>query len=436
MVQSWKSGLPAGMEDWVRLAGGGAINSSGEIVNIKTAMQIAAFYACVRVISEDVAKIPLNFYKRSSDGTVEAVPTHPLYPIFNEYANGWQSGFDFREMQQAYLLLRGDAYSLKVRSLAAGVLSDGKGQIVEMVPILPDRVKVERMRDGMPKYIVQPPSNEAGSPREFTQDDIYHERGLSLNGYTGVSPIQYQAELLGFALAQTKYGGRMLGRGGKPGGVLTHPGKVSAPARERLREGWDTTFSGDGLGKTAVLEEGMTWQVMGMKNVDMQYLEVMKLNRGQIASIFRVPPHKIGDLEKATFSNIEQQAIEYVMDCLFGWCKRRETAIRSQLIDAPQFYYAEHNLDALLRGDLKSRYEAYAIARNWGWLCVNDIRRRENMNGIGTVGDIYLQPLNMVPAGTDVAKLQQPSSDAVKKHLEQIATELGRLPELLKILNQ
>jgi HK97 family phage portal protein len=162
-----------------------------------------------------------------------------------------------------------------------------------------------------------------------------------------------------------------------------------------------------------------------MKNVDMQYMEVMKLNRTQVASIFRVPPHKIGDLEKATFANIEHQSIEYVMDCLFGWAKRRESSIRMQLIDQPRYYYGEHSLDALLRGDLKARYDAYAVARQWGWLNVNDIRRRENMNGIGAAGTIYMQPLNMVPAGTDVTKLDA----GTKKHLEEIAKEIGRLSE-------
>jgi phage portal protein BeeE len=400
LALGWKGVLPRGMEEWIQLLNGGYKNSAGEVVNSRTALQVSAFYACVRVIAEDMAKIGLKFYHRDqgeSDSTVDEAPLHPLNTIFNEAANGWQSGFDFREMQSAFLCLRGAAYALKVRSLAKGELSDGQGQIVELVPITPDRVSVEQLRGGKLKFHIQPPTNDPSNTREYSENEIYYERGLTLNGYTGVSPIQYQAETLGFALAQTKYGSRMMGNGGKPGGLL----------------------------------EGMTWQTTSLKNTDLQYIEVMKMSRQQVAAIMRVPLHKIGDLENAHYNNIEHGNIQYVTDCLMGWAKRRESAIRRQLIDQPQFYYAEHNLDTLLRGDLKTRYDAYAVARNWGWLSADDIRKRENLNPLpaGT-GDVYLQPLNMAPAGTDVTKLEKPA----KEQLKALAKELGKEQELNKLL--
>lgn len=409
MMLGLKGVMPFGMDEWLKMMWGmGGTKYAGEYVNTNTAMQVSAFYACIHVISEDMAKIPLKFYKRREGdmSLADEAPQHPLYSIFNEAANGWMTGMDFREMMQAWEILRGDAYALKVRSFAAGVLSDGKAQIVEMVPIEPMRVKVEWLRDGTPKYYVYPPRNQPGSPKEFSRDDIYHERGLTLDGRCGVSPIQYQAETLGFAIAQTKYGGRIMGNGGKPGGVLSHPGKLRDDARKNLKTSWDEAFGGDNIGKTAVVEEGMSWANTTMKMVDMQYMEIMKLTRTQIAAMMRVPLHKIGDLDGAKYANIEQQSIDYVTDCLYGWAKRRESNIRTQLIDAPNFYYAEHNLDALLRGDLPTRYKAYSIGRQWGWLSANDIRRKENQNPIAN-GDEYLVPLNMVPAGTDVTKLAQ-----------------------------
>lgn len=443
MVKGYKAAvLPGLMDEWIRIMGGGSgANTAGENITPRSAMAIAAFYSCVRVISEDVAKIALKFYKRNSDDSVVETPTFPLYHIFNEAANGWQSGFDMREMQTAYLLLRGNAYSLKVRSLAAGVLSDGKGQIVELVPILPDRVEIKRLTDGTPFFRIQPPSNSPGSPKDFTMDDIYFERGLTLDGYSGITPITYQAETLGFALAQTKYGGRLLGKGGRPGGILSVQGKLGDLARTRLREHWDATYGGNGAGGTAVLEEGATWTQLAMKNVDMQYVEAMKLTRQAIASLMRVPLHKIADLDGAKYANIEQQSIDYVMDCLFGWAKRREASIKQQLIDAPQFYYAEHNLDSLLRGDIESRYMAYSIARQWGWLSVDDIRRRENMNPLGAAagGNIYLQPLNMY----DVSKPRPTTGTAptpakaaeldpeTKAMLAGLAKELGKTHEFM-----
>jgi HK97 family phage portal protein len=434
LALGWKGVLPRGMEEWIQLLNGGYKNSAGEVVNSRTALQVSAFYACVRVIAEDMAKIGLKFYHRDqgeSDSTVDEAPLHPLNTIFNEAANGWQSGFDFREMQSAFLCLRGAAYALKVRSLAKGELSDGQGQIVELVPITPDRVSVEQLRGGKLKFHIQPPTNDPSNTREYSENEIYYERGLTLNGYTGVSPIQYQAETLGFALAQTKYGSRMMGNGGKPGGLLVHPAKLRDDARKRLKESWDAAYGGDNQGKTAVLEEGMTWQTTSLKNTDLQYIEVMKMSRQQVAAIMRVPLHKIGDLENAHYNNIEHGNIQYVTDCLMGWAKRRESAIRRQLIDQPQFYYAEHNLDTLLRGDLKTRYDAYAVARNWGWLSADDIRKRENLNPLpaGT-GDVYLQPLNMAPAGTDVTKLEKPA----KEQLKALAKELGKEQELNKLL--
>ena len=385
---------PAGwFIDWL---GGGRKTVSGERVTWKSSLELAAVYACINVRSSDVGKCPTILYSRSPDGygKLRAVQ-HPAYDLIYCKPNPRMTALEFKRMLQAQVDLHGNAYTFKQRNRPGG-------RVIALWPLPSEYVQVLESTDGELFYRVAVPNTDEVT---VPADDISHRRGLSLNGKVGLSPIAFHRETLGIAMAAEKYGAAFFGNSAQPNGALKIPTALSKEAADALRTSWEQRYQGSGnSNKLAIFDGGMDWTQTGMKNTDAQYLETRKFQNRDIYRMFRMPPHKVGDLDNATFSNIEQQSIEYVVDCLLtettAW---DQTWTRDLLTDAERkTMFFETNTDALRRGDFKSTMEGFAIARSWGIYSANDCRDKMNENRIEEDGDIYLQPLNMVPAGAPV----------------------------------
>jgi HK97 family phage portal protein len=392
--------------DWVR---GGEETLSGVAVSPDSAMRLSAVWTCVRIRSEDVGKLPCFLYQRLPDGGKKRAVDHPLFRLIRDQPNPYQTAFEFRQLLQAWIDLRGNGYALKE--------FDARGRIIALWPLNPTWVTVLRAPDTWELfYRLNIPGQQSET---LPAEAILHVRGMTLDGYCGVSPISYHRETIGLGVAAQKYGAAFFGNGSQPGGVLKVPTVLTKEAADVLRAQWEQKFRGvDNAKKIAIFDGGMEWVQTGMDNTDAQYIESRKFQNQQIYGIYRMPAHKAGDLDRATFSNIEHQALEYVTDCLGTELERWAQCLKRDLLsDAEKSeYFFEFLPDALLKGDIKSRYEAYAIARNWGVLSVNDIRERENMNHIPN-GDIFLQPLNMIEAGKEPPPASTPSPGAAKQLL-------------------
>lgn len=375
-------------DDLARMLSGGSESSTGVYVNAESAMRCTTVYSCVRVLAESIAQLPMHVYREDEQGNKLRDKTNPLHWLFNYKPNSWQTAQEFREMGMGHLCLRGNFYAFKNR------LSNGK--LAELIPLHPDRVTVKQNRDWSLTYTYTQPD---GRQVTYSQEQVMHIRGLTLDGVEGVSPMRYLREAIGLALATEKHGGVMFKNGTRLSGYLKHPMTLGPEVAKRLRENWTEQYAGlDNSMKTPVLEEGMDFVKLGMTSEDAQFLETRKFQRVEICGIFRVPPHMVGDLERATFSNIEHQALEFVTHTLTPWARRWEQVINRDLIPEAQWgsLYIEHLFAAMLRGDLKSRYEAYARAIAAGWMNRNEPRAMENMNKAEGLDD-FLTPLNMIP---------------------------------------
>lgn len=380
---------------------------SGERVNSTRAMRLSAVWACVRVRSEDVGKLPCILYRRQADGGKVRATDHYLYSLIRDRPNPRMTAFEFRQMMQAQLDLKGNAYALKE--------FDNRGQVTALWPIY---TRVEILCTPDYKELYYKVTSEKGVvsdpiPAEF----ILHLRGMSLDGIHGLSPISYHRETIGLAIAAEKYGAAFFGNSAMPKGAIKVPTVLSAEAAKQVRESFEARHRGvENSQKIAIFDGGMEFVQVGMNNTDAQYLETRAMQNTEIWRIYRMPPHKVGDLTRSTNNNIEHQGLEYVTDCLMSELVRWEqTLARDLLLEKEQGeYFFEFLVDALLRGDFKSRMEGYAIARNWGLFSADDCRDRENMNHLPEKkGQIYLQPLNMVEAGTP----PQPTTPAAAKAL-------------------
>lgn len=366
--------------------------SSGVNVTVESSLSLAAVWACVRVKQEDIGKLPCHLYRKQPDGSRTRATTHPLYELILSRPNRMQTAFDFKAFMQGQLDMRGNALALKEL--------DGRGQVIALWPVPWSAVTVKTVDES--RAVFYEVTFSSNRRQTFPAEAVVHLRGLSTDGIVGLSPIGQHRETIGLGMAAEKYGAAFFGNNAKPGGMLTMKQTISKEAAAQLRSDWEDRFQGpENSHKLVILDGEMDWKQIGMDNADAQFVETRKLTNQDIYRIYRMPPHKVGDLERATFSNIEQQSLEYVTDCLLSDMVRWEQTLYRDLLtptEQAQGYYFEFLPDALMRGDLKSRYEAYAIARNWGVMSVNDIRKRENMNSIPN-GDIYLQPLNMIEAG-------------------------------------
>lgn len=375
-------------------------SAAGMAVSPETAMRLSAVFACVRVRSETFGACSPVIYRRYADGREEIAAEHPLYELLHSRPNQWQTSMEFFEMMQAHIDLRGNAF--------AHIVPGRRGAIDQLIPLHPDLVQVLRLPNGRLKYQVR--SRFAAEIDYYMQEEIFHMRGLSSDGLVGLSPVALQREMLGRGLAMQDYGARFFANSSKPSGVLEHPGKFKDDAaRKKFAESWQHAQTAENQHRVAVLEEGLKYTAIGISNTDSQFLDSMKLNREEIAGIFRVPPHKIAILERSTNNNIEHQGIEFVTDCMHPIAARWEARINADLIEPLEIetpgqeveYFVKFRLDGLLRGDLKSRYDAYAVGRNGGWLSPNDVCQLENRNPIPPEkgGDDYLRPVNMAIAG-------------------------------------
>ena len=366
--------------------GGGS--ASGVRVDELRAMQTSAVYACVKILAETVASLPLHLYKKGKNGKNEMAEQHPLFSCLYESPNEEMTSFEFRETMMTSLLLWGNAYARKIRK---------NGHVTELWYLKPNLMTVERdSQTGRIKYTYS--DDIKNQTFVYSPDQVFHVKGLSIDGVLGLSPIAQAREAVGLSLATEQYGAKFFGNGARPGGVLEHPGILKDP--EKLRESWNKVYQGTrNSHKVAVLEEGMKYHTIGIAPEDAQFLETRKYQVNEICRIFRVPPHLVGDLDRATFSNIEHQSIEFVQHTVRPWLVRWEQSISRQLLDEKErlLYFAKFNVDGLLRGDYKSRMEGYAIGRQNGWLSANDIRHLEDLPPIPKEqgGDAYLVNGNM-----------------------------------------
>jgi len=377
-------------KQWLTNWLGGTESASGIRVSEDKAMKYTAVFACVKVISETIASLPLITYRRLKRGKERAVE-HSLYNILHRRPNSEMTSFNFWETAMVHLLLWGNFYSEIEYNNAAKVKS--------LWLLLPWNMKVSRVNGELIYKYTLPDNTEKIIPKEY----ILHIPGLGFNGTVGKSPIAMAREAIGLGLAMEEFGGRFFGNNTNLGGIVSHPRELSKPAYNRLKKQLKEKY--EGLGKShrlLILEEGMKYEKVTIPPDDAQFLDSRKFQLVEIARIYRVQPHKIMDLEHATFSNIEEQNIEFVVDTVRPWLVRIEQVINTKLYPSSEqkIYFSEFLVDGLLRGDTKSRYEAYAIGKQWGWLSSDDIRELENMNPIPKGGDIYWMPLNMISAGS------------------------------------
>jgi len=368
--------------------------TSGKTVNERTAMQTTAVYACVRILAETIASLPLHTYKYTETGKEKAIE-HPIYNLLADEPNSEMTSFVFRETLMSHLLLWGNAY--------AQIIRDGRGNVIALYPLLPNKMKVDRASNGEIYYIYSRYSDEnpniEGYGEVYLQNhEVLHIPGLGFDGLVGYSPIAMAKNAVGMSIACEEYGASFFANGANPGGVLEHPGVVKDPAR--VRDSWNSVYQGtSNAHKVAVLEEGMKFQSIGIPPEQAQFLETRKFQINEIARLFRIPPHMVGDLEKSSFSNIEQQSLEFVKYTLDPWVIRWEQAMKKALLlpSEKKDYFIKFNVDGLLRGDYQSRMNGYSIGRQNGWLSSNDIRELENLNKIPDElgGDLYLINGNM-----------------------------------------
>jgi HK97 family phage portal protein len=370
--------------------------SSGTLVNENTALQTAAVYACVRVISEAIASLPLHIYRYEDNGT-KIQPTHYLYNLLHNEPNPEMTSFVFRESLMSHLLLYGNAY--------AQIIRDGAGRVTALYPLLPNKMDVYRNPDNKQIFYTYwrdldetRPQEKSGSVN-LRRDEVLHIPGLSFDGLVGYSPIALAKNAVGMAIATEDYGASFFHNNANPGGILEHPSVLKNP--DQIRAAWESLYKGKGNShRIAVLEEGLKFHSVSVPPEQAQFLETRKFQLNEIARIFRIPPHMIGDLEKSSFSNIEQQSLEFVKYTLEPWIIRWEQSMHQSLISPSEknTHFIKFNLDGLLRGDYKTRMDGYAIGRQNGWLSANDIRELENLNRISEDdgGDLYLVNGNMV----------------------------------------
>ena len=369
---------------------------AGKVVTERSAMQMTAVYACVRILSEAVAGLPLHFYKYNEDGSKQKAVDNPLYHLLHDEPNPEMTSFVFRETLMTHLLLWGNAY--------AQIIRNGKGEVVALYPLMPNKMQVDRDENGKLYYTYSRSDTEAKTMEGITvrlePRDVLHIPGLGFDGLVGYSPIAMAKNAIGLAIATEEFGSKFFANGAAPSGVLEHPGTIKDPTR--VREAWQSQFGGSGnSGKVAVLEEGMKYTPISISPEQAQFLETRKFQINEIARIFRVPPHMLADLEKSSFSNIEQQSLEFVKYTLDPWVIRWEQSLSRSLLtpEEKKRYFFKFNLEGLLRGDYQSRMNGYAIARQNGWMSANDIRELENLDRIPSEqgGDLYLINGNMLP---------------------------------------
>lgn len=387
---------PSSPDPYLTAFFGGRPSATGVVVTADTALMSSAVWRAVSLITKSIASIPLNTYAHLSGGGKSINTTHALYDLLHNAPNDWQTSYEWREMMLGHLELRGNAYS--------EINAAPNGKITDLIPLHPDRVRpyYKAIVPGGPKVRFYDYTPLDGPPRIIFWDEMLHWRGFSTDGVSGISRIAMARETIGLALAAEEHGARFFSNDATPGGILSHPKTLSEPAQARLIKSWNDKQQGvTKAHRATILEEGMTWTKVGIDNKDAQFLETRTFQIDEVARWFDIPPHKLMEMGASTFGNIEEQNIEFVTDAVVPRCTNIAQACMRDLMspDDRKKNFIDFVVKGLLRGDVKSRYEAYASAKTAGWMSADDIREEENMNPIpGGYGKMYLVPLNMIPA--------------------------------------
>jgi HK97 family phage portal protein len=428
--------------DWSEI--GSNRTASGVRVTPETALQCSAFLACVRVISETVASLPLFVYERLADGGKQKASSLPLYRLLHTQPNPWQTAMEWREQMTALYLMYGNSY--------AEIRPGTQGRVSELWPLHPSRMEVERLENGRLRYLYREPD---GRQTVYTQDQIFHLRWLSTDGVLGLQPPTLSRDAIGLARALEQHGSTYFGNGARPGIVLESDNPIPVEAAERLRESWERMHRGaDRAHRTAVLPNGVKAKELSGSNEAAQFLETRRFQIEEVARSMRCPLHLIGELSRSTYNNIEVQNTEAVQFCWLPHCRRWEAAISRDLIDDDETFFAEHVLTGLLRGDHVSRSAYYVSAIQNGWMSVNEVRELENMNPLGEEGDQHMSQLNMTtldkigqaqplepeqgePETPDgEPELVQPAAEEGEPQLAEVSLNGAQISSLLEILTK
>lgn len=385
-----KSATPVAIDSSDKLAQllGGGVSAAGVAVSARRAMQFSPFASCVRVIAESIGMLPVSLYKKKGKARDKDIENR-LHTLLSIAPNDFQTAVEFWTQTGACLASRGNFYAWK------NVVRD---ELRELLPLHPDSVTPKLRSDWSLVYEVAFPD---GRRAVLAQEEVFHVRVFSLDGVRGLDPISYMRETLGEGIAGAQMGSSGYKNGSKLSGVLSTDGTLSDEAYERIRDSWQGTYGGaENAFKVAILEAGLKFSPVSMTNEQAQYIDARKLNRSEMAGLFRVPPHKIGDLEHATFSNIEHQAQEFVTDCLMPYLVAIEARVRVSLLPRTQWAsgFLKFNVNALLRGDMAARAAYYHSLMQDGAISPNEIRDLEDWNP-REGGDIFLTPMNMLING-------------------------------------
>jgi len=393
-----------GAEHWiVRLTD--SLARAGADVTGDGAMRQTAVFACVRVLSETIASLPLILYKRGEGDSKEPARDHYLYSMLHDTPNNFQTALEFFEMAVGHICLRGNAYSFLER--------DGRNQILRIVPFHPDRI-TPKMMDASKQILAYEYTDDIGKRTLYDAEDIWHLKGLSSDGFVGISPVEMARRAIYLASVAEDHGATYFANGARASGIAKLPGILKADAKLRLQESLQKAMSGDNKFKVVVFEQGLDWTQLSLTNEDSQYLETRAFQVEEIARIFRVPAILIGHPDKSsTYASAEQFMMSFVVHTLRPWLVRIEQSINKFLLTDQErkSYFARFKLDALLRGDIVSRYAAYAVARQNKWMSANEIRALEEMNPIPG-GDVYENPaIDMTGKGGSPDAEPKPESE-------------------------
>ncbi len=387
------------VDELARALAGHSRSAAGVDVTPERALMYSAVFACVKVLAESVGQLPLHLYRRREREKAKATD-HSAYTLLHDAPNEYMTAQEFWEWVVACLALRGNAYSQ---------INWVRNAVAELLPFAPGAVTPKQDPDT--REVTYEIAQRDGSKETLPAREVLHIKLFPLDGLCGASPVRYAREAIGLGIGAETYGATLFANGASPGGVLEHPAKLSEKAYDRLKKSWEERHSGaENAHKVAILEEGLKYAKIGMDAKDAQFLETRKFQRSEIAGIFRVPPHKIGDLERATFSNIEQQSLDFVIDGLMPYLVRIEQRVTLQLLtpEERREYFPKFNVAGLLRGDMAARAEFYTRQLQNGALSPNEIRELEDMNPRDG-GDVYLTPANMVVSGAPQERRSAPN---------------------------
>jgi HK97 family phage portal protein len=393
-AQSGVSNPQSWLVDWL----GGGTSSTGLQVNETTAMQSTSVYACIKILAETIASLPIHVYEQQADGATQLATKHWSYRLLHDRPNPEMTTQEWLEVCMGHLLSWGNCYN--------ELQFDQGGRVIALWPLRPDRMQIYRD----PKTLeldYQFSLYRNGGIAHLTLGNCLHVRLLSRDGIVGMSPIGQNMETIGFDLALRKYGGKLFGNSAVPIGAITYNKPLNERQKKDLKADFDSKYRGlDNAARTALFEDGMGWQAIGLPPEQLQYIAAMKFALEDVARIYRIPPHLLQELMRSTNNNIEHQGIDFVTHTVRPYVVRYEQRFQSTVFAGDDRHYARFKVDALLRGDLASRYAAYAIGKQWGWLNSDEIRAFEEMAPTGDDGGKeYLRPLNMVPAGTPLSYL-------------------------------